>query len=58
MEHILMIQESRVLFGVQHLEECTGRIAIMATTNLVHFIDKNEGVFSSNALQSLDDLAR
>ena len=56
--HSLMIQESAVLLGVEHFEEGTGRIAIYTLSDLVDFIDKDQGVLDTNAFKGLDNLPR
>ena len=53
-----MVKEGRVLFGIEHLEQRTSRIAVVSTTDLVNFINQYEGILSTDALQRLDDLAR
>jgi hypothetical protein len=53
-----MIKECIVLFGIQHFEEGAGGITIDTTTDLINFIDQNEGIFRADAFQSLNNLAR
>ena len=53
-----MIQESAVLLRVEHFEEGTGRIAIYTLTDLVDFIDEDQGVLDANAFKCLDNLPR
>ena len=52
-----MVQERRVLLGVEHLEERTRRIAIVSTTDLVNLVDKHKRVLGTDAFQCLDDLS-
>ena len=52
-----MVQERRVLLGVEHLEERTRRIAIVSTTDLVNLVDQHERVLGPDAFERLDDLA-
>lgn len=56
--NLLMIQESRVLLGIEHLEQRTRRVAIVPFTDFVHLVDKNKRVFGANSLERLDDFAR
>ena len=51
-----MVQKRVVLFGVEHLEEGAGRVAVYPLTNLVDFIDEDQGVLDTNALECLDNL--
>ena len=39
--NLLVIQESGILFGVEHLKKSTGRVAIDPLTDLVDFIDED-----------------
>ena len=50
-----MIQETGVLFGVEHLEESTGRVTVDSLTNLVDFVDEDQRVLDPDALECLDD---
>lgn len=51
-----MIQESSVLLRVEHLKESTGRVTVDSLTNLVDFIDEDQRVLDSDALECLYDL--
>ena len=53
-----MIQESGVLLRVKHLKEGTGRVTVDSLTNLVDFIDEDQGILDSDALECLDDFPR
>lgn len=53
-----MIQESSVLLRVEHLKESTGRVAVDSLTDLVNFINEDQGVLDSDALECLYDLPR
>ena len=53
---LLVIQESSVLLRVEHLEESAGRITVDSLTNLVDFVDEDQRVLDSYALECLDDL--
>jgi len=39
--NLLVIQESGILFGVEHLKKSTGGVAIDPLTDLVDFIDED-----------------
>ena len=56
--YLLVVQESCILFGIEHFQQSTGGVAIVATSNLVDFINQDERILSTNTLESLDDLAR
>ena len=46
----LMVKECRVLLGIQHFKECTRRITVVASSNLVHFVDEDQWVLSTDTL--------
>ena len=56
--NLLVIQESGILFGVEHLKKSTGRVAIDPLTDLVDFIDKDQRILDSDAFECLNDLPR
>lgn len=51
-----MIQELRVLLGVEHLEKSTRGVAVVSSTNLVDLVDEHERVFRVHLLERLNDL--
>lgn len=53
-----MVQESVVLFGIEHLQKCACRVPINATSDLVHLINENERILRTDSLESLDDFSR
>lgn len=53
-----MVEERRVLLGVEHLKKCTRRVAIMTATDLVNLVNEHERVLSAYTLQGLNDLSR
>ena len=53
----LMIQETVVLFRVQHLQKSTCRVSIDASANLVHLVDQHKRVLGAYSLECLYDLA-
>jgi hypothetical protein len=55
---LLMIQESVVLLRVEHFEERAGRVTIYPLTDLVDFVNEDQWVLDTNALECLDDLPR
>lgn len=52
-----MVEELRVLLGVQHLEEGTGWVTVVPSSDLVDLVDEDEGVLSLDLLERLDDLS-
>jgi len=54
--YLLVIQESSVLFRIEHLKESTGRVTVDSLTDLVDFIDEDQRILDSDALECLDDL--
>ena len=55
--NLLVIQERGVLFGVEHLKKCTGRVAIDSPTNLVNLIYQDQRILDSDTLESLNNLS-
>lgn len=55
--HLLVVQETGVLFRVEHLKESASRVAIDSLTNLVNFIDEDQGILDSDTLECLDNLS-
>jgi hypothetical protein len=53
-----VIQESGILLGVEHLKEGAGRVAVDSLTDLVNFIDEDQRILDSDALECLDNLSR
>lgn len=51
-----MIQESGILLRVKHLKEGTGRVTVDSLTNLVDFIDEDQRILDSDALECLNNL--
>jgi len=51
-----VIQESGILLRVEHLKESTGRVTVDSLTDLVDFINEDQRVLNSDALECLDDL--
>ena len=51
----VMIQEVRVLLGIKDLKQCARGIAGEASRKLVDFIENEDRVLFSRALDSLDD---
>ena len=54
----VVIDESRILFRVQHLQERRGRIAAEIMPHLVDFIEQDQRVGGLRLFQRLNDLAR
>lgn len=54
----VVIDEGRVLLGIEHFEHGRSRITTEILTHLVDFIEQNERVRGLRLLQCLDDLAR
>ena len=52
-----MIQETVILFRVQHLQKRTGRIPVDPAPDFVDFVNEYERVFRSDPFESLDDLS-
>ena len=50
-----MICKICVLFWVQDLQECRGRVAPKICADLVYFIQHKDRIFNPNAPKSLDD---
>ena len=53
-----MIQESIVLFWVEHLQKRARRVPVDAASDLVHLIDEDERILRTNTLECLNDLSR
>lgn len=53
-----MIQEGVILLRVKHFQEGAGRVAVYSLTDLVHFVDEDQWVLDTDALECLDDLPR
>lgn len=54
----LVIQERPVLLRIKHLQEGARRVSVVATADLVDFVNQNERVLGSDLLQSLDGFTR
>jgi hypothetical protein len=54
--NLLVIQESAILLGVEHLKESTGRVAVDPLADLVDFIDEDQRVLDSDAFKCLNNL--
>ncbi len=58
MNHLkIVVDESAVLFGVQHLEQCRRRVAPEVLAHLVDLIQEDQRVGGLGLLKRLDDLA-
>ena len=53
----VMIAERVVLFRIEHLQQCRGRIAAEIGADLVHLIHHEHRIIRSGLLESLDDAA-
>ena len=53
-----MVQESIVLFRVEHLQKCTRWVPVDPTSDLVHLIDEDEWILRADTLECLNDLSR
>ena len=54
----IMVDECAVLFRIQHLKQCRGRITAHIHTHLVHFIQQEQRVFHRDLAHVLQNLAR
>lgn len=54
----LVIQERRILFGVQHLEQGTGWVTIVSPTNFVNLINEHQRILGTDTLECLNNLSR
>ena len=55
---LLVIQERGILLWVEHFEQRTGWISIMSLSNLVDFINQDQGVLCCDLLQCLNRFTR
>jgi hypothetical protein len=53
-----VIQESVVLLGVEHFEESASRVTIYPLTDLVDFVNEDQGILDTDAFECLDNLPR
>ena len=53
----VVVQERHILLWIQHLQQGRSWISVDSSANLVHFVNKDERVFSLDLLQCLDDLS-
>ena len=53
-----MVLKRAVLFGIEHLKQRCGRIALKALTELIDLIEQDEGVIRARLLHSRHDAAR
>jgi len=56
-QNSLVVQESAVLLGIEHLKESASRVTVDSLTDLVDFIDEYQRILDSNALECLDYLS-
>lgn len=54
----IVISECLVLLGVQHLEQSSRRVTSPTSSNLVDFIDQDDGVGTFGSFEALNELAR
>ena len=54
----VMVLKRAVLFGIEHLKQRRGRIALKALTELIDLIEQDEGVIRARLLHSRHDAAR
>ena len=47
-----MIQETSILFWIEHLKEGTRRVSVVTPTDLVDFVNEDERILSLDALES------
>ncbi len=51
----IVVLEGAVLFGIEHFEQCRGRVASKIGTDLVHFVDHEHGVVVAGLANLLDN---
>ena len=54
----VMVVERPVLLGIEHFEQCGGRIATKIRGHLVDFVEKEQRIAYAALREVLDDLAR
>ena len=54
----VVVAEQLVLFRVQYLQQCAGRIAFVVIAEFIDFIDEEHRIDDTGALHALDDPAR
>jgi hypothetical protein len=53
-----VVEEGAVLGGIEHLEQCARRVALVAAPELVDLVDEHDGVGHAHTLEGLDELTR
>ena len=51
----IVIAKGRVLFGIQDLEQCRGRIAMEGRPDFINFIEHNDRIRGAHSLHGLDE---
>lgn len=54
--NLLVIQESGILLGIEHLKEGAGRVTINPLTDLVDLIDEDQRILDSDTFECLNNL--